>query len=288
MALPGTIAIAILRHQLFDIQLVLSRTLVYGTLAIGVAGAYVIVLLFADRAGGSGTVGGLLAVVVVALGVQPLHAWLRRRVERWVYGYRARPQRALRLLAERAESAEPGGLVEAVTAAVGEALCVDQVWFEPTVEREGERLVRVPLVDRGDRIGDLVVEVPKGRRLSGADLTLLHDLGRYTAVLVRSEQHRDQLSDSRAQIVAGREEERRRLRRDLHDGVGPSLAAIVLKLEAATCRSDTARLLLIAEAREEVREAIGEVRRLVEGLRRPPSTKSGFSERSVSARLLVG
>ena len=138
-------------------------------------------------------------------------------------------------------------------------------------------MVRTPLTNHGEVLGSLAVEVPPGRRLSSADVALLRDLARYAAVLVRSEQQREQLRESRSQIVAGREEERRRIRRDLHDGVGPSLAAIVLKLNAAESRTErTERSALVAEARHEVREAIAEVRRLVDDLRPPAIDEVGL------------
>jgi len=91
---------------------------------------------------------------------------------------------------------------------------------------------------------------------------LLRDLARLAAVLVRSEQQSEELRESRARIVAGREEERRSLRRDLHDGIGPALAAIVLKLNAVRSRTEPEREALLAEARNEVRAAIAELRRL--------------------------
>jgi signal transduction histidine kinase len=77
--------------------------------------------------------------------------------------------------------------------------------------------------------------------------------------------------------VAAREEERKRLRRDLHDGVGPSLAAIVLKLDAAQTREDEAdRNALLVETREEARQTIKEVRRLVDDLRPPAIDEVGL------------
>lgn len=278
VALPTTIAIAILRHRLFDIQVVLSRTLTYGALVVGVVAVYALLLLAAKRLVGNSDAGGLVAVVVVAVAVHPAYSWLRRRIEVWVYGYRSDPQRALRLLGDRAESAQPDELTASITAAVAEALRVDRVRVEPSgVTPDGDHVVRTPLVHRGEPLGDLVLEVPPGRVLSPADLSLLHDLARHAAVLVRSEQQGDELRESRSRIVAGREEERRRLRRDLHDGVGPSLAAIVLKLNAAQSRADvTVRNGLLAEAREEVKEAITEVRRLVDDLRPPAIDEVGL------------
>ena len=78
-----------------------------------------------------------------------------------------------------------------------------------------------PLVHRGERLGDLAVEVPPGRTLATADLELLHDLARHAAVVVQAAHLAADLQASRARLVTAREEERRRLRRDLHDGVGP-------------------------------------------------------------------
>ena len=217
-------------------------------------------------------------MVVVAVAVHPAYSWLRQRIERWVYGYRSQPHQALRLLADRADAAEPEALVASITQAVAEALRVDSVWVDAGAEDgDDDHVVRTPLVHRGERLGDLAVEVPAGRRLSPADVSLLRDLARYAAVLVRSERQSDQLRESRSRIVAGREEERRRLRRDLHDGVGPSLAAIVLKLNAAQSRADGGeRNALLAEAREEVKAAIAEVRRLVDDLRPPAIDEVGL------------
>jgi signal transduction histidine kinase len=123
----------------------------------------------------------------------------------------------------------------------------------------------------------LAVDVPLGRQLSSLDLALLSDLAHYAAVLVRSERQGTQLRESRSRIVNGREEERRRLRRDLHDGLGPSLAAIVLTLNAAQSRTDgEQRSALLAHAREEVRQAIAEVRRLVDDMRPPAIDEVGL------------
>jgi two-component system NarL family sensor kinase len=210
--------------------------------------------------------------------VHPAYTWLRLRIERWVYGYRAQPQQALRLLADRAEAAAPDALPAAVTEAVAEALSVERVWVEDGDVAAGETpAVRVPLVHRGQGLGNLAIAVPPGRRLSTDDLALVHDLARYAAVLVHSERQSEQLRGSRSRIVASREEERRRLRRDLHDGVGPTLAAIVLKLNAAQSRADGGeRDALLVEARNEVREAITEVRRLVDDLRPPAIDEVGL------------
>jgi two-component system, NarL family, sensor kinase len=276
VGLPVTVGIAILKYRLFDIRLVLSRTLTYLPLVVAVVAVYAMLLFVTDRLIGNGTVGGLLAVGVVAVAVHPAYSLLRRRIERWVYGLRSDPRAAIRLLADRAEAADPNELIAAVTDAVSAALRVDRVRVEMSTS-EHDTALRAPLVHRGEHVGYLAVDVPPGREFSQPDRDLFQDLARYTAILVRSGQLNDELRHSRSRIVAGREEERRRLRRDLHDGVGPSLAAILLKLNATQSRADAEeRNSLIAETRNEVRAAIAEVRRLVDNLRPPAIDEVGL------------
>jgi signal transduction histidine kinase len=137
--------------------------------------------------------------------------------------------------------------------------------------------LRAPMVHRGEHVGQLAIDVPPGREFSPADLELVQDLARYAAILVRAERLNDDLRESRSRIVAGREEERRRLRREMHDGLGPSLAAIVLKLNASQSRTDAVeRNALLAETRDEVKDAIAEVRRLVDDLRPPAIDEVGL------------
>ncbi len=279
VGLPIAIGVAVLRFRLFDIQVVLSRTLTYGVLVVAVVVLYALLLLGADRLLGDSTVGGLVAVGIVAVAVHPAYAFLRKRIERWVYGYRSDPAVALRRLGASVESADPLDVVDTISASVADALKVDHVWVEApgTTPSEVARVTRVPLVQRGQRIGALAVEVPPGRTLSAADLALLHDLAGQVAVTVRAAELAAELQSSRLRIVTAREEERRRLRRDLHDGVGPSLAAILLKLHAARSRTDDAeRDALLAEIGDETKAAIVEVRRAVDDLRPPAIDEVGL------------
>lgn len=285
--LPLAIGVAILRSRLFDIQLVLSRTLVYGALTVGVVGLYAAVVGVAravlDRQG----LAGLLAVGLVAVAIQPVHAWLRRRVERWVYGDRSDPYAALQRLSGRLESTESAAEVLAtVRACVAEALRVDVVRIELTGEADDVTagrpsapgpVERAPLLHRGELLGDLVVEVPPGRSFTASDRQVLDDLARQAAVAVDAVRLTLDLQRSRARLVTAREEERRRLRRDLHDGLGPSLAAMVLKLNAVSGHvSEPTAQELLGQLRAETRAAIDEIRRLVDDLRPPALDEVGL------------
>jgi len=279
ITIPLGLGIGILRWRLFDIEVVLSRALTYGALTIAAVSLYGLLLLVTSRLFSNPSAGGLLAVGVLAIVVHPLYARLRSRIERWVYGYRSEPHEALRMLAARAQLADPLQLSESITATVAELLKVRRVWVEQLGSRPdtSENVVRAPLVHRGARLGDLAVVIPAGRQFSASDSDLLHDLAGYAAVLVRADVLTSELQQSRSRLVTGREEERRRLRRDLHDGVGPSLAAIVLKLNAVESRrTEGERNALLAETRDEAKAAIAEVRRLVDDLRPPAIDEVGL------------
>ncbi|GAA3454685.1 hypothetical protein [Dactylosporangium matsuzakiense] len=123
---------------------------------------YALLLLGAARLTGHDTLGGLLAVGVVAVTVHPAYSYLRRHIERWVYGLRCDPRAAIRLLADRADAADPNGLVAAVAEAVAAALRVDRVRIERSVAPDDGALCE-PMVQRGERIGYLAVDVPAAR-----------------------------------------------------------------------------------------------------------------------------
>jgi two-component system NarL family sensor kinase len=277
-ALPVAIGVAIVRTRLFDIELVLSRTLTYGVLTALVFGAYAGLLALTGSIFGNSSVGGICAIAAVAVAAAPTQRWLRDRIERWVYGYRSEPHRAIRMMSERVDAANPPDLLPAITDTVTEALSIKRAWVEqhgPTTP--ATNVVRAPLVHQGTPLGSLAVELPPGRAFSAGDTQLLHDLARQAAVLVRAGQLNADLQASRSRLVTAREEERKRLRRDLHDGLGPSLAAMVLKLNAAASQPDAAeRNALLTEIREEGKDAIAEIRRVVDDLRPPAIDEVGL------------
>ena len=287
--LPITIGIALFRSRLFDIELVLSRTVTYGVLTLLVVGVYAAVLVAGRAVVGGDDAAGLVAVGVVAVAILPVHAGLRRWVERWVYGDRSDPAVALRRLSDRLTgTAGPEDVVRTVADTVAEALRVDRVTVEvdrasasgeervvdvDEPERPGQLVV--PLLHQEERLGRLLVDVPPGRPFTAADQALLDDLARHAAVVVKAVYLDLDLSASRARLVTAREEERRRLRRDLHDGLGPALAAIVLKLDAVG-RAAPGAGELVAELRAEARAAIEDIRRLVDDLRPPALDEVGL------------
>ncbi|HEV2257450.1 MAG TPA: sensor histidine kinase [Streptosporangiaceae bacterium] len=296
--IPAAVTIAILRDQLLDIRLVVSRTLVYGLLTAAAAGAYVgLVALLDVLVRSRVSLGSAIAAsIVVAIGFNPARVRLQRLIDRALYGDRRDPVRAVSLVGERLVGTGAAGL-----AGVLEALC-ESLRLPFAVVRYGpaeaaahgtapELLHSIGLRYDGIRIGELIVGVRTGqRRLGSPDLAVLELLAGPLALALHATALSAALQESRVGIVAAREEERRRLRRDLHDGLGPALTGIAFKADAArnTLLADPVRASeLIGQLRADTTAAIGDIRRLVYGLRPPALDDLGLigSLRQQSARL---
>ena len=297
LPLPIGLAIGILHDHLFDIDVVLNRTLVYGGLTLGVIATYAVGvaalggLIGPDQAYGV----SLLATGIAALVALPLRDVLQRTVNRLMYGSRHEPWQAMRRLGQRLEwAAEPDRAFPAIVETVAEALRLPYVALE-VVDETGDTgglrtaavtgtpsgaQVTVPLVSGAETVGRLVLGVRSGERgFQDDELALLADLGRQAGTAVGAIRLRNDLVRSRERLVLAREEERRRLRRDLHDGLGPTLAAIGMRAEASAATLDAdpaAARALLEELAAEVSVALGDVRRLVDGLRPPAIDEVGL------------
>jgi two-component system NarL family sensor kinase len=283
-AMYAAIGIAVLRHRLYDIDRLLNRTLVYGLLTVGGVGVYVGVVKSAEwlLREGVGLGGSLLATAVIAVGFAPARDRLQRWVDRRLYGDRHDPVRAMARLGERLRGA-PGGVPGGdVLAGVLQAVCetlrlpsaslrVEDGVEVATFGQPGTASEPIPLEHEGQRIGVLLVGVRSGEdALGAADRQVLEVLAAPVAVALHAVLLSQELQRSRERLVAAREEERRRLRRDLHDGLGPILTAVTLKADAARSALDTAPDRadgLLAELRGDANQAIGDLRRVIYDLR---------------------
>jgi signal transduction histidine kinase len=303
----AAIAVGILRPRAVDIDRLLGGTLVYGALGVGVVLLDLAVLaaagaLLGDRFGERDAT--LLTLLLVAGLYVPLRAPLWRLVRRWVLGEREDPYRVVSGLAERLERSD--GAEEqlmAVAAGIAEAFRspyvgveVDQVGGRRSVAESGRRPAAVqslPIAYRGEQVGRLLLPRDGVRaQLVTRDERLLADVVRQAAAAARASALAAELQASREQLVAAREEERRRLRRDLHDGLGPSLGAVVLRIDtarnlAATRPEESDRVL--RQARDDVAAALADVRRLVHDLRPPALDDLGLAGavRQQAERLLA-
>jgi two-component system, NarL family, sensor kinase len=283
------IGIAVLRHRLYDIDRLINRTLVYGLLTAGGVGVYVAVVKGAEwlLREGVGVGGSLLATAVVAVGFAPARDRLQRWVDRRLYGERHDPIRAMARLGERLRGAPGGDVLAAVLQTVCETLRLPaaSLHVEDGTEvaaygRRGAAGESIPLEHEGQQVGALLVSPRTGEhRLGAADRQVLEVLAAPVAVAVHAVLLSQELQRSRERLVAAREEERRRLRRDLHDGLGPTLTAVTLKADAArsalAAAPDRADGLL-AELRGDAKQAIGDLRQIIYDLRPAPLDELGL------------
>jgi signal transduction histidine kinase len=289
LAIPligASVTVAILRYQLLDIRLVISRTVAYLLLTGLVAAFYLALVALFDlllrREAGLGT--SVAATVLIAVGFNPVRVRLQRLVEQALYGDRADPVKAVSHISKQLVDAESGlgGVLEALRAAL-------RLPFVALRGAEGEihsagvasqTLHTIPLSYHGDRIGELVVGARAGEQhLDPADRAVLELLAVPLAVALFATVVSHELQRSRERIVNAREEERRRLRRDLHDGLGPALTGVMLQADLAgkLVPVDQAQAIdLLAEIRRQAGTAVEEIRRVAYALRPPALDELGL------------
>lgn len=280
VCVPAAIAIAIVRHRLLDIRLVVSRALLYGLLIAAVLLGYVglVALATAVLPADLATWGPVTSAIVVALALNPVRGGLQRLVTRVFYGRRAEPAAAAALIGRGLDQVDD--LAEVLQTARSAlrlpALAVVDIGGSP-IARTGSVMeadwprATVPLRSRDQVLGRLEVALRAGEsRLHRADADALALLVGPLALLLREQALVQALRDSRTQVVRARESERSVLHRDLHDGLGPTLTNAAFRADAAANRLPTdpeAAAGLLAEARVGIRDALADVRRVVYGLR---------------------
>ena len=286
IVLAATAWVAIRRYRLFDTRLAISRVLIYGSLSACVIAVYLAVAASVEAVA-SDLVSAPVAVLAAVLIALPLRDLLARGANRLVYGYRDDPYGALVRLGQRLEDAAvPEDVLPAVARTVRDVLRIPYVDIEirgirTTVgDPSGAPCETLSLVFAGETIGVLTAEQREpGVPFTPAERTLLKGVSQQVAAAGHAVSLTQDLLGSRERLVAATEEERRRLRRDLHDGLGPGLAGVVLGLQRARRHVDVdpanARKQL-DELTVQTQQAVAEVRRLVYDLRPPALDELGL------------
>jgi signal transduction histidine kinase len=302
---PVAAAIAILRHRLFDIERVVSRTIVYGLLGVFVTAAYAAVVLGLGAALGIQSSLDLplsiVATALVAVAFQPVREWTQRFVNRVVYGRRATPYEVLAAFSRRwgeplaneaflpelarALGEGTGAIQAAVWLSVGGELKAAAVWPAQPAEPEPPRLTNgqlppgaVPVRHQGQVLGALTVVMPSDEALTTADNTLLSDLAAQAALAIRNLRLIEELKASRQRIVAAQDAERRRLERDIHDGAQQRLVSLSLALRIARARPGVTPQLAVAldESVRYLSDGLAEMRELARGVHPAVLTDAGL------------
>jgi two-component system NarL family sensor kinase len=291
--LASAMAVAILRYRLYGLDVYVNRALVLTGLTIVLGSAYVVAVVVAGRLLGQGVELGvaLPATALVAIAFLPVRDWLQRRVNRLLHGQRDEPYAAISTLGRRlGETIAPADVLPVMVDTIADSLRLPYVAVEladapgvPAAER-GQALagvaLRLPLVHAGERVGTLVLGArAHGEPLGAADRRLLEDFARRASAAASAIALTREVQHARERLVTTREEERRRLRGDLHDGLGPTLAGAVLTIDAARrvlAADPTTADALLDQAAATVESTVADVRRLVYGLRPPALDQLGL------------
>ncbi len=293
---PIAVGFAVIKYRLYEIDLLINRTLVYGTLTVSVVGFYVLVVgyLGAVFRTENDLFVSLLATGLVAVLFAPLRDRLQRGVNRLMYGERDDPYAVVSRLGERLEaSLAPDTVLPTIVETVREALKLPYAAIAliendaaprvaASVGKPVEQPLHLPLTYQSEPVGELLLGPRAPNETFGpADRRLLDGLSRQAGVAAYAVRLTTDLQRSRERLVTAREEERRRLRRDLHDGLGAQLAG--LNVQAGALRrliphDPDAADELVVELRDELRGAIADIRRLVYDLRPPALDDLGLVE----------
>ncbi|WP_377639876.1 histidine kinase [Oryzobacter terrae] len=284
---PAAILVAVLRSRMWGLRLVVSRTVLAGLLTVSLAAVYVVVTVVATRLVPGEGAAGLVGAAVVAVAVQPARLWLDRRVHRLVYGAAASPDHVVRRLGSHLRLAETADdLLHGLAADVGTAMRLESVavvlpgrppviWGTP-----GERPLVTPLAHRGEHVGELEVTLPGGESLGTRGEQTLADLATVVATAAAVTRAAEEVDEARTRLARARLEERRVIRREIHDGLGPSLAGLRLGLQGARnlMASDPASAAaLLATLQAELDQRVDDVRSLSHSLLPPVLDELGLA-----------
>ncbi len=311
MLIPIAIGFAILKHRLYDIDVVINKSVVYGAMAAFITVVYVAIVVGIGRVVGSDRNLGLsiLATALVAVGFQPVRERVQRLANRLVYGKRATPYEVLSefssdmghtfatedLLPRMARMAAAGTAAARVHIwlQVGPQLVREVSWPEDGLAVEpgqpvvdGERVfadgvdMAIPVRHQGELLGVIGVGKPPNEPLSPQEEKLLRDLASQAGLVLRNVRLIEELRTSRQRLVTAQDQERRRLERNLHDGAQQRLVAISLALRmarmAAGADADPALGGRLDQASEQLALALAELRELARGIHPAILTERGL------------
>ena len=294
--IPFSIAIALLRYRLWQVDIIINRTLVYGGLSLGVVAAYALTvgglsLLFQAQ---NNLLISLLATGLIAVLFQPVRERLQHGVNRFMFGERDDPYAILSKLGQQLQdTAVPGQTLPTITATICQTLKLPYAAIIVQTEAGGRNSVAAsgqwtplqeewPLRYQGQIIGWLAV-APRspGEWFTDHEKQLLGDIASQAGAAAYATRLTTALQRSREKLVLTREEERRRLRRDLHDGLGPSLASQTFALDTALDLLETdpaAAADLLRGLKTQNQSLVADIRRLVYELRPPTLDELGLAE----------
>jgi two-component system NarL family sensor kinase len=280
---PVAMAIGVVRPEVVDVRGLVTRAVVATTVFLAYVSVAIALASVGEIVSGEPLPTTPLVVLcgLLSFGVRPLQVLLRGVVDQLLFGDRPDPLRAATSVADRI-----GDDPSLALAAVREALVLPYASLRAggeTLASSGTEVTHtrvLPLRLGDDEVGEVVVGLRAGDlSLDAGDADVLRIVAPLLAQTLRAQAMSRDLQRSREAVVTAVEEERRRLRRDLHDGLGPTLSGVAFATDAARnqLRTDPVRAdELLVQLRDDTARAITEIRRLVEGLRPPALDQLGL------------
>ncbi|NUR89161.1 MAG: sensor histidine kinase [Nonomuraea sp.] len=288
--IPIAVAFSVTRYRLYGIDTVISRAFVAaGVVAVVSAVYFGAGALSSLVVSGYDEVAGIAAALFAGAFFQPLRRALQRAVDLLLYGSVGDPGVLAERLTQAVRRGDPAKALTSVVTVLRDGLAVEGVAVEVAdgepryVEagRVGADPREVPLVWHGERVGRLYVGPPGPRRFPAAhNERVLATLTPYAADVAHAVRMAADLQRSRERILTAREEERRRLRRDLHDGLGQTLSAMAMTINMARMslkKSPDAADELLRELHTGMGAVTDDIRELVYGLRPPALDDLGLA-----------
>jgi signal transduction histidine kinase len=302
---PGAIAIAILKHRLYEIDVLINRTVLYGIVAAAVTVVYAAIVAGVGALVGvrGGPVLTITAAVAVALLFQPLRSRARAIANRLVYGERATPYEVLGAFADQMATSMPlegqlDTLVSLLASGVGAAHVevrsqtaagerVIASWPEASDGNAGT-VTSVPVRQGDELLGSVLVTKPVTEPMTPPEGALLEHVASQAGMLLRNLRLTtelratiDELRASRRRLVEAQDSERRRIERNIHDGAQQQLVALGVKMSLAQrlLRGDVdAADRMLDELRGEATQALDDLRELARGIYPPLLADRGLVE----------
>jgi two-component system NarL family sensor kinase len=290
VAVPVAAGAAVLKYRLYDLDLFLNRSIVYAVLTALLVATYAAVATVLGSAFGNTWGSPLVATGVVAVAFQPLRERIQLAVSRLLFGQRDDPYSVVSGLGRILEPATaPDAVLERVAQAVTGALGLPFAAIE-TVDaagaarraassgRERVEAERIPM-EHGGRVVGYLIASPRtaAGSFTTRERSLLEVLARQTGVAVHAMQLTDDLRASRARLIRSREEERLRLRRELHDGLGPVLAGATMQVGAVRHLPEAEVEPTLNKLEGMLQTCLSEIRQIVNDLRPPSLDALGLS-----------
>lgn len=272
LAMATAIAVAVVRHQLFNVGVLVNRSALIVLVGLSLAGLYVVVLIGVDHVlddSSELSAPSVVAAAVVVVATTPVASWATRATRGW-FGRSGDVSAVATRVVLTTDVDDLDAVAARLATTVREELRLGSVeisltGMEPAVAgRLGGPTTSTPLVYHDRRIGEIVVSARPGERLGDVDRRALAQIAQYVAVTAVAIRVSHDLRQAQEALRRAHDEERRRIRLDLHDGLGPTLAGIHLGLLAH--RRQLADGSAIDDIVDHTADAIREVRRIVEGL----------------------